>query len=102
MRNVKQIYRATSQHWVGDGFLVQPLFSHMGDDRGTNPFLMLDYAAPYEFSPNEARSPRGVGQHPHKGFETVTIAYHGEVAHRDSSGGGGIIYEGDVQWMTAG
>lgn len=102
MRNVKQIYRANSQHWVGDGFLVQPLFSHMGDDRGTNPFLMLDYAAPYEFSPNEARSPRGVGQHPHKGFETVTIAYHGEVAHRDSSGGGGIIYEGEVQWMTAG
>lgn len=102
MRNVKQIYRANSQHWVGDGFLVQPLFSHMGDDRGTNPFLMLDYAAPYEFPPNEARSPRGVGQHPHKGFETVTIAYHGEVAHRDSSGGGGIIYEGDVQWMTAG
>ncbi|WP_016688116.1 pirin family protein [Neisseria sicca] len=102
MRNVKQIYRADSQHWVGDGFLVQPLFSHMGDDRGTNPFLMLDYAAPHEFAPNETRSPRGVGQHPHKGFETVTIAYHGEVAHRDSSGGGGIIYEGDVQWMTAG
>ena len=102
MRNVKQIYRANSQHWVGDGFLVQPLFSHMGDDRGTNPFLMLDYAAPHEFTPNETRSPRGVGQHPHKGFETVTIAYHGEVAHRDSSGGGGIIYEGDVQWMTAG
>ncbi|OFM95103.1 short-chain dehydrogenase [Neisseria sp. HMSC055F11] len=102
MRNVKQIYRANSQHWVGDGFLVQPLFSHMGDDRGTNPFLMLDYAAPHEFAPNETRHPRGVGQHPHKGFETVTIAYHGEVAHRDSSGGGGIIYEGDVQWMTAG
>lgn len=102
MRNVKQIYRANSQHWVGDGFLVQPLFSHMGDDHGTNPFLMLDYAAPHEFTPNETRSPRGVGQHPHKGFETVTIAYHGEVAHRDSSGGGGIIYEGDVQWMTAG
>ncbi|WP_165089870.1 pirin family protein [Neisseria yangbaofengii] len=102
MRNVKQIYQANSKHWVGDGFLVQPLFSHMADDRGTNPFLMLDYAAPYQFAPNEARSPRGVGQHPHKGFETVTIAYHGEVAHRDSSGGGGIIYEGDVQWMTAG
>lgn len=102
MRQVKQIYRANSQHWVGDGFLVQPLFSHMADDRGTNPFLMLDYAAPYEFAPNEARSPRGVGQHPHKGFETVTISYHGEVAHRDSSGGGGVIYEGDVQWMTAG
>lgn len=102
MRNVKQIYRADRQHWVGDGFLVQPLFSHMADDRGTNPFLMLDYAAPYEFAPNEARSPRGVGQHPHKGFETVTLAYHGEVAHRDSSGGGGVIHAGDVQWMTAG
>ena len=102
MRNIKQIYRADSQHWVGNGFLVQPLFSHMADDRCTNPFLMLDYAAPYEFAPNETHGPRGVGQHPHKGFETVTIAYHGEVAHRDSSGGGGIIYEGDVQWMTAG
>lgn len=102
MRNVKHIYRANSQHWVGDGFLVQPLFSHMGEDRGTDPFLMLDYAAPYHFAPNEAQSPRGVGAHPHKGFETVTIAYQGEVAHADSSGGGGIIREGDVQWMTAG
>lgn len=102
MRNVEKIYRANSQHWVGDGFLVQPLFSHMGEDRGTDPFLMLDYAAPYAFAPNEAKSPRGVGQHPHKGFETVTIAYHGEVAHRDSSGGGGVIRAGDVQWMTAG
>lgn len=102
MRHVEKVYRANSQHWVGDGFLVQPLFSHMGEDRGTDPFLMLDYAAPYEFAPNEAKSPRGVGQHPHKGFETVTIAYHGEVAHRDSSGGGGVIRAGDVQWMTAG
>lgn len=102
MRNVRKIYRADSRHWVGDGFWVQPLFSHMGEDRGTDPFLMLDYAAPYTFAPNEARSPRGVGQHPHKGFETVTIAYHGEVAHRDSAGGGGVIQAGDVQWMTAG
>lgn len=102
MRAVRQIYRANSRHWVGDGFWVQPLFSHMGEDRGPDPFLMLDYAAPYQFAPNEARSPRGVGQHPHKGFETVTIAYQGEVAHRDSSGGGGVIREGDVQWMTAG
>ncbi|EGY52389.1 pirin family protein [Neisseria shayeganii] len=102
MRSVRQIYRANSQHWVGDGFLVQPLFSHMGEDRGTDPFLMLDYAAPYEFAPNHRSSQRGVGQHPHKGFETVTIAYHGEVAHRDSTGGGGVIKEGDVQWMTAG
>ncbi len=101
MRNIRQIYQATGQHWVGDGFLVQPLFSHMADDRGTDPFLMLDYAAPKTFAPNSGR-PHGVGQHPHKGFETVTIAYHGEVAHRDSTGGGGVIAEGDVQWMTAG
>ncbi|WP_274585036.1 pirin family protein [Neisseria leonii] len=102
MRRIKQIYRTGSRHWVGDGFWVQPLFSHMGEDRGTDPFLMLDYAAPHEFAPNETRPPRGVGAHPHKGFETVTIAYHGEVAHRDSAGGGGVIREGDVQWMTAG
>ncbi len=101
MRQVKQIYGARPTHWVGDGFQVQPLFSH-GDGRiDTDPFLMLDYAAPMEFKPNTAH-PRGVGQHPHKGFETVTIACQGEVAHRDSSGGGGIIREGDVQWMTAG
>lgn len=102
MRNVKKVYKATSQHWVGDGFLVQPLFSHMGDDRGTNPFLMLDYAAPYHFEPNHSHGAHGVGEHPHKGFETVTIAYQGEVAHRDSTGGGGVIKAGDVQWMTAG
>lgn len=102
IRKVRQIYRASSEHWVGDGFRVQPLFSHMGENRGTDPFLMLDYAKPYHFSPNQKVNPRGVEQHPHKGFETVTIAYHGEVAHRDSSGGGGVISAGDVQWMTAG
>ena len=102
MRNVRRIYQAKSQHWVGDGFLVQPLFSHMSDDNQTDPFLMLDYGAPMEFAPNNTGRARGVGQHPHKGFETVTIAYHGEVAHRDSTGGGGVIKEGDVQWMTAG
>lgn len=101
MRNVLKIHRTKSSHWVGDGFKVQPLFSHMGEDRGTNPFLMLDYAAPQFYEPNFGK-PRGVGQHPHKGFETVTIAYSGEVAHRDSSGGGGVIKPGDVQWMTAG
>ena len=79
MRNIKQIYLANSQHWVGNSFLVQPLFSHMADDHDTNPFLMLDYAAPYEFAPNETHGPRSIGQHPHKGFETVTIAYHGEL-----------------------
>ncbi|MDO5640732.1 MAG: pirin family protein [Neisseria sp.] len=101
MRNIRYIYNAPSTHWVGDGFKVAPLFSHMGEDKRTSPFLMLDYAAPMEFSPRSG-SPRGVGAHPHKGFETVTIAYHGEVAHRDSTGGGGVIAEGDVQWMTAG
>lgn len=101
IRHTRKIYSANSQHWVGDAFLVQPLFTHMGEDRGTDPFLMLDYAAPRHFEPNK-QQPRGVGQHPHKGFETVTIAYHGEVAHRDSTGAGGVIAEGDVQWMTAG
>ena len=101
MRNVRQIYSKNMRHWVGDGFWVEPLFSHMGMDKHTNPFLMLDYAAPYEFPP-KSNHPRGVGSHPHKGFETVTIAYQGEVAHRDSTGGGGVIRAGDVQWMTAG
>lgn len=101
MRNIRYIYNAPQTHWVGNGFKVSPLFSHMGDDKGTSPFLMLDYAAPMAFAPNSGQ-PRGVGAHPHKGFETVTIAYHGEVAHRDSTGGGGVIAEGDVQWMTAG
>ncbi len=101
MRTIKQIYNAPHTHWVGNGFKVAPLFSHMGEDKQTSPFLMLDYAAPMEFAPNQA-SPRGVGAHPHRGIETVTIAYAGEVAHRDSSGGGGVIKQGDVQWMTAG
>lgn len=102
MRNVRKIYTANSSHWVGDGFLVQPLFSHMGEDKKTDPFLMLDYAAPQVYEPNFSSELRGVGRHPHKGFETVTIAYSGEVAHKDSTGGGGVIKEGDVQWMTAG
>ncbi|SUO94037.1 pirin family protein [Suttonella ornithocola] len=101
MRRVHQVYHAPQTHWVGNGFKVSPLFSHMAADKVTDPFLMFDYAMPMEFAPNEAK-PRGVGAHPHRGFETVTIAYQGEVAHRDSSGGGGVIQEGDVQWMTAG
>lgn len=100
-RQIDQIHTAPRPHWVGDGFHVNPMFSHMANDKRTDPFLMLDYASPQHFAPNQA-SPRGVGQHPHKGFETVTIAYQGEVAHRDSSGGGGIIKQGDTQWMTAG
>lgn len=100
-RQINKVYAAPSPHWVGDGFLVNPMFSHMVQDKYTDPFLMLDYAAQQKYSPNHSE-PRGVGQHPHKGFETVTIAYQGEVAHRDSSGGGGVIKQGDIQWMTAG
>ena len=100
-RKVAHIFGATPTHWVGNGFLVQSLLSYNDAHRNCDPFLLLDYAAPHVFAPNFGQ-PRGVGQHPHKGFETVTIAYKGEVTHRDSSGGGGTISEGDVQWMTAG
>ena len=101
MRTIRRIYNAPAKHWVGNGFYVSPLFSHMGEDKQTSPFLMFDYAMPHTFAPNNG-APRGVGAHPHSGFETVTIAYQGEVAHRDSTGSGGVIGEGDVQWMTAG
>lgn len=95
MRRIKHIHNAPQTHWVGNGFKVSPLFSHMGEDKQTSPFLMFDYAAPGEFAPNSG-TPRGVGGHPHRGFETVTIAYAGEVAHRDSTGGGGVIRQSDV------
>jgi redox-sensitive bicupin YhaK (pirin superfamily) len=88
-----------SNHWVGDGFPVRNLFPSNGIEAEVNPFLMLDYAGPTPFEPSSA-SP-GVGEHPHRGFETVTIAYQGAVAHRDSAGNSGVIYPGDVQWMTA-
>lgn len=87
-------------HWVGNGFPVRSVFEYNGLGRELSPFLLLDYAAPYQFAPGKER--RGVGAHPHKGFETVTVAYQGELEHRDSSGGGGRIAAGDVQWMTAG
>jgi len=87
-------------HWVGNGFPVRSVFDYNGLGRELSPFLLLDYAAPYQFPPGNEK--RGVGGHPHKGFETVTIAYQGEIEHRDSSGGGGKIGAGDVQWMTAG
>jgi hypothetical protein len=86
-------------HWVGDGFPVRSLFNYDQLGGQISPFLMLDYAAPTMFAP--AARPRGVGEHPHRGFETVTIVYQGEVAHRDSAGNSGIIGPGDVQWMTA-
>jgi hypothetical protein len=87
-------------HWVGDGFPVRTLFFYQNLGQQMSPFLMLDYAGPMDFPPTTER--KGVGAHPHRGFETVTIVYDGEVAHKDSSGGGGVIGRGDVQWMTAG
>jgi quercetin 2,3-dioxygenase len=99
MRKVLGIYSAPRQHWVGDGFPVRSLFSHDSHGEHVSPFLLLDYAGPADFTPTD--KPRGVGTHPHRGFETVTIVYKGEVAHRDSTGKGGTIGPGDVQWMTA-
>ena len=87
------------RHWVGDGFPVRSLFSYSSHGARVSPFLLLDYAGPHYFEP--AERPRGVGEHPHRGFETVTIVYDGEVEHRDSAGNGGVIGRGDVQWMTA-
>src|ERR1700739_121945 len=85
-------------HWVGDGFPVRSLFSYNSLGTQISPFLLLDYAGPHHFEPTTER--RGVGQHPHRGFETVTIVYDGEVEHRDSAGNGGVIGPGDVQWVT--
>ena len=88
-----------SQHWVGDGFPVRTLFSYFQRARDISPFLLLDYAGPHTFEPSDEA--RGVESHPHRGIETVTLVYQGEVEHRDSSGGGGRIGPGEVQWMTA-
>jgi len=98
MKQIQQIVRDVPQHWVGDGFPVRSLFSY-GSGNQFDPFLLLDYAGPHEFAPAEAK--RGVGEHPHRGFETVTILYQGELEHRDSSGSAGTLGPGDVQWMTA-
>jgi quercetin 2,3-dioxygenase len=99
MKQLHRITRTDESHWVGDGFPVRTLFSYNTPDAEVSPFLMLDYAGPAEFPP--ASKPRGVGFHPHRGFETVTILYQGEVEHHDTAGNGGIIGPGDVQWMTA-
>lgn len=99
MKKISGLYSAPRPHWVGDGFPVRSLFSYNTHGRQLSPFLLLDHAGPAEFAPSD--TPRGVGQHPHRGFETVTIVYDGEVAHRDSTGAGGKIGPGDVQWMTA-
>jgi redox-sensitive bicupin YhaK (pirin superfamily) len=99
MKELAGIYHPGSTHMVGDGFPVRNLFPSNDLDRVVDPFLMLDYAGPRNFSPTD--HPRGVGEHPHRGFETVTIMYEGAVAHRDSAGNAGVIGAGDVQWMTA-
>ena len=100
MKKVIGIQGNDQGHWVGDGFPVSTLFFYQDLGKQMSPFLMLDYAGPAEFPPTTER--KGVGSHPHRGFETVTIVYKGEVAHKDSTGQGGVIGPGDVQWMTAG
>jgi redox-sensitive bicupin YhaK (pirin superfamily) len=99
MKKLAFVLSQDTGHWVGDGFPVRSIFSYNDRSAELSPFLLLDYAGPVDFPPTQQR--RGVGEHPHRGFETVTIVYAGEVEHRDSSGGGGIIGPGDVQWMTA-
>ena len=100
-KKVKYTYSNKRKHWVGDGFHVYNLLSPSPElNKYISPFILMDYAEPKNFPKSE--TPKGVGEHPHRGFETVTFAYQGEIEHRDSSGGGGIIKPGDVQWMTAG
>lgn len=99
MRKLIRVSRDAHAHWVGNGFPVRTMFSYQTLGQCISPFLMLDYAGPAEFPPSE--KPRGVGEHPHRGFETVTIVYQGELEHRDSAGNHGRIGPGDVQWMTA-
>ncbi|MCK6500846.1 MAG: pirin family protein [Nitrospira sp.] len=99
VREVAEVFRPGSAHMVGDGFPVRNLFPSNDLDQALSPFLMRDYAGPTYFPPTD--HPRGVGEHPHRGFETVTIVYQGRLAHRDSGGNAGVIGPGDVQWMTA-
>ena len=99
MKKIVSIVRKPSTHWVGDGFPVRTVFSFDTLGYRISPFLLLDYAGPVEFAPTD--NPRGVDEHPHRGFETVTIVYQGELEHRDSAGNHGKIGPGDVQWMTA-
>jgi len=100
-KTVEAIIGPPPPHMVGDGFRVHNFFpnSRLIDKKRMSPFFLLDYNSKVEFAPSEI--PRGVSVHPHRGFETVTIAYHGKVAHHDSAGNSGVIGEGDVQWMTA-
>jgi redox-sensitive bicupin YhaK (pirin superfamily) len=98
-RSVAAVFHGSAPHIVGDGFPVQTFIPQPGLDAEISPFILLDYAGPKEFPPSP--SPHGVGEHPHRGFETVTVVYQGEVEHRDSAGHAGTIGPGDVQWMTA-
>ncbi|MGH8498810.1 MAG: pirin family protein, partial [Methylococcales bacterium] len=99
IKKIARILRGTGVHWVGNGFPVNTLFSYQTQAEDISPFLLLDYAGPAEFEPSDRT--RGVEQHPHRGFETVTIVYQGEVEHKDNAGNAGKIGPGDVQWMTA-
>src|SRR5574343_153703 len=102
IKSVQQVLPPPAPHMVGDGFRVHNFFPsgyNMPMER-MSPFFLMDYNSKVDFSPRE--NPRGVGVHPHRGFETVTLAFHGKVAHHDSAGNSGVIGEGDVQWMTAG
>jgi redox-sensitive bicupin YhaK (pirin superfamily) len=99
MKKILFSRRKVNSHWVGDGFPVRNFFSYSDIADQISPFLLMDYAGPKVFPPTDKRL--GVGEHPHRGFETVTIVYSGEVEHRDSTGAGGTIGPGDVQWMTA-
>lgn len=101
LKNIVSVTGPQRQHWVGNGFNVRQMFGYNDLGRGLSPFLLLDYAGPTDFKPALGER-RGVGAHPHRGFETVTIVYRGGVEHRDSTGGYGKIGPGDVQWMTAG
>src|SRR5580700_5748092 len=101
VRSVEGIHRSTTFHWVGNGFHVSTYFpsENLPPER-VSPFVLMDYGPPKEFTPL-AHGKRGVGWHPHRGFETVTLAWEGAVAHRDNAGHAGVIGPGDVQWMTA-
>ena len=100
-RSIDRVFRGAPEHWVGNGFRVNNYFPSAPElAKRMSPFFLLDYHRPYVYAPT--REKRGVGTHPHRGFETVTVAYQGSVAHRDSAGNGGVIHPGEVQWMTAG
>ena len=100
LKCVEKIIELPPSHWVGDGFHVHNFIPQAISQARISPFLMLDYGRTHYFAPSD--TPKGVGVHPHRGFETVTIAYKGRIEHHDSGGNSGVIQEGEVQWMTAG